>query len=276
MTDNINRVRVATAITDLIYDKLRFLSGYDKEDSPEYEELLTKVKRCIMIENKEYDNLSNEELLECMIAIEKNKYTHPSLVRHYSKLKYVLQVREGNATDQGNLLNDVISTKLLVDVLKKLDYKVKSLTDNEEISEEDLGILIIFHKVHKFSYLTSNNFIESLAIKNDFDIESIPRLSFSRIEDRFGIKFLDKAKELFLSYATDSIDELLKMNTEDIHARAYTTLFELSRIECVLEYLDYKTTEALQKYVDYNKNYKDDEVLTTVKRLIRKRKEELS
>ena len=76
-----------------------------------------------------------------------------------------------------------------------------------------------------------------------------------------------------IKYATNSIDEMLKTETNDKHAKAYNMMFELSRIECVLNYMDFNSANTLKEYVDYN--YPNNEIISTVKRLIKKRKEEL-
>ena len=274
MTDTINKARTATLVNDMFYDRLRYLSGEGKEDSQEYKEILAKLKKSVKVENDEYQKLTNEELLTCLIALENNSYHNSSIARHYSKLNHELQIREGNQVLNDNLLNDVISTKLLIDVLKRLDLKIERITNDMEFSEEDITILNIFHRVHKFSYLFSNNYIESLALEYNFDIYKMPKLFFSDIEMDYNIEFYKNSKPLFLKYATDSIDELLKIDADDEYARAYLTLFELSRIECVINYLDINTTKELQKYVDYH--YKDSDIVKDIKRLIKKRKEELS
>ncbi len=274
MSDNINNVRIASYVNDMFYDRLRYLSGEDKEDSREFKDIITKLKKSVKVENNEYKKLTNEELLNCLIDIENNKYINPSLLRHFSKLNHELQIREGNPVLNDDLLNDVISTKLLIDVIKRLDLKIQNISNDPEFSEEDVHILNILHRVHKFSYLFSNNYIESLALKHNFDIEKIPRLFFSDIETRYNIEFYKNANPLFLKYATDSIDELLRIDESDEYARAYLTLFEMSRIECIINLLDINTAKELQKYIDYN--YIETDILKDIKKLIRKRKEELS
>ena len=75
-----------------------------------------------------------------------------------------------------------------------------------------------------------------------------------------------------MKYIRDSIEELNNINEEDVYLNKYTEIFETSRIEIMLPYLN---KDGLMKLSLYLNNLKiNNNTITSVKKLLIKRKEE--
>ena len=103
----------------------------------------------------------------------------------------------------------------------------------------------------------------------------IPTIYFNEIEEKFEMNFVTQSKQIFLNYAKDSIQEIANFKNDNGYLTAYASLFELSRTEVILEYLDYDNVKNLLAFLDYNYESDNNEMLNTAKILIKKRKEEL-
>ena len=273
MNDEMIKIIVASIIVDTYYDKLRYLNGINMEDTDESKEIIDKIKHCVKVENKEYRLLNTDNLLNILVAIEKDEINNLSLPRIYSKLTYEARMRENSPAYNGILLSDAITTKLLIDILKTVEYKLIRFSNNG-MEEDTLNMLKLYHNIHKYSYLTSNNYIESLALKQDFQVKKMPTLYFTDMEDNYSVNFIEQSKGIFLNQATNSIDDFLTLKMDDEHAYAYSILFGLAKIQTIFNYLGYQEMNRLQNYID--DNFKNSERKNTVKSLIKKRKEELN
>ena len=281
MNENIVRTQIATLFVDLFYDKLRYMAANGMEGTPEYNIFINKVKHCVDVENDEYNSLSDEELLRWLVEFDSNSdELTSSLIRQRSKLQHQFSLRSGSNAKNYILLSDVISTKLLIDVAKLIDYKITNLEVDDNASEEDIAILNIHNKAHQFSYFTANDFMEELAIKYHFDIHELPRLSFEEIEEEFGMTFLPYVGQIFLQCATGSVDELFSLTMDDKYSYVYAMIFQLSRIETIINYLDLNGLNELSKHFNMrlyeNNNQMFSMINQNIKKLIRKRKEELN
>ena len=140
---------------------------------------------------------------------------------------------------------------------------------------EDINMLQFYHHINKYNYLSSNNYIESLALRYDFDIKKIPSLYFTDIESKFDVEFISNLQPIFLEYAKDSIEELTTLDIDDRYLQIYISLFELMRVKIVIDNLEYDNVKKLLDYLDSQYDDNDDIALASAKSLIKKRKREL-
>ena len=271
MDNKLHFAYLASAVIETYYIKLRELSYQFEEDTPEYEAIVNKLKKAVYGESEMYDELTNAEIQEAIKYFDTFGIKNVTEARMCSKLNQ--NNRKRHNTIQNIELGNVITSKIIIDVLKRTTIKILKLKDRN-LPDDDIECLLLYNDLYKYNYLTGNDYIEKLAIDCKYDILSLPNISFEDIESKFKIEFIRQSAALTLNYIRDSIKELLNIKTDDENLRIYMTLFEISRIETMLPYLDKKTLISLSSYLSsLNEN---NEALRKIKELVNKRKEELS
>ena len=275
MNDNISKIKLSSMIVELYYDKIRKMLCAKLDDESEFNDLFNKLKRCVKIENEEYHNLSEKDLRTIFYDLMKNGVNSGIDARIANKIVSEKKLRENYKTKNGFMLSDAITSKVLIDILKRMEKNIERIKNEDILSYEEMYMLEAYNAAHKLNYFSSNNYIEFIALKYSFDINKIPLIYFDEIEEEFGMTFLDESKEVFLKYAKDSVKEIASIKSGDLYYMTYNALFNLSRTEVILEYLDYNNVKKLLNFLDNNYNTDNNEVLGIAKQLIRKRKEEL-
>ena len=270
------KINIASLIISLIYDKIIKYDLIDMGDSLECQEYIDKLSQCIKVEQDLYRHATKEDVSTYFNLIKGiRRFDSTKDSRIYNRMNDKKRMNEKQHMVDTVLLSSIISSKLIIDVIKGVDYKINNLKTNDEVDNYDIYILKLYNKRMKYHYLGSNDFIESLAIKYNFNINEIPSYDFKAIEDRCGFKFLDAIKSILLNYVMDSIRELADLKIDDKYLLLYTSLFEISRVEAILPYLD---EEAIDKvilmYTNYKYSYDSNSALRKVKKIIYKRKEE--
>lgn len=272
MDDNLLSVRMISMIALSYYEKLINLTNNYMEDSYEYDEIIEKLKEMIMLENKEYNSISIDVINNYFSNLDFNKINTSLEERMFNKLSWRKKVLDGETkTDDMAILSDVIDSKILIDTLKLVNIKINAIDEDNDM----LTVLREYHRNSKYTYLSSNNYLELLSIAYNFDIDKIPSINFSDIEKLYGINFVNSSGKIFYYYIIDGMNYLATINHNDKALEAYLSLMELSRIEVLLKYIDKDMLISIMEV--YNKEYsiyKDNAALINVKRLIRKRKEE--
>ena len=269
MNNNIISVKIASTIVSCYYKRLMDLAANNLEGTEEQKEIISKLKKAINGENNIYEDLTKEDYDEIIKYYQDHELENSMDARIYLKIRNYQRQNTGHDIniDNGILLSSAITTKLLIDVLKTVNRKIDNLQD------QDREIIKIYSNIMKYTYLSSNSYIERIALENNFNIEEIPVINFYLIEKVSNVKFMDYAQDLFIEYITDSIEELNNIASEDEYLNKYTEILELSRIEVILPYLN---KESLMKLSLYLHNLQiNNSSITKVKRIIDKRKEEL-
>ena len=272
MSNELTQVGLASMIVELFYVTLRELSFEDKEDTEEFRSIVLKLRSIIPNENKIYSELSNEDIVFALNSFIKTETDNLVKQRIYSRIKDLYRKRTNTTTVTE--LGNIISTKILIDVLKELNRKLYGLIDSN-LETEEQERLLSYANVYKYNYLTANPFIEDLALKANFNIEALPDIKFDEVEKSFQLKFVEKSTELFLSYVKDSIKELISAESRDEYLNVHVTLFEISRVEVMLPYLTKSNLEDLSHFIETLEYKNKDVAIRNIKKLIKKRKEEL-
>ena len=268
MNNNIISVKIASTIVSCYYKRLMNLAANDMENTEEYNDTLYKLKKAIKGEKNIYEGLTKEDYDELINYYQDHELENSMDARIYTKIRNYQRLNMPNAVvfDGDILLSSAITTKVLIDVLKLTNKRIDNLDDY------DKDIIKIYYKIMKYTYLSSNNYIERLALENNFSIEKIPVINFYMIEKVSKVKFMDYAQDLFMQYIKDSIEELNNINEDDEYLNKYTEIFETSRIEVMLPYLN---KDSLVKMALYLNDLKiNNNTITKVKKLLIKRKEE--
>ena len=277
-----NKYKRGFIISSLIisyYNKLKMYAVNDMEDGLEYVNVLDRIRELISVEDDEYRKLDIFEVSSYISSFD-NHEEGLANERYYNKLINQIKVLEEEneyVIDKDVLLSTVIDSKIIIDTYKLVCERMDNFTNNNYEYDSDIENLVNYHKISKFYYLTSNNYIEKLALKYNFDIAKIPTLSFKYIQDEFKVNFLNNAHSTFSYYIIDSMKYLENINTNEGILNTYLSLFEISRIEVLLSYLNMKEVNAIMNiWNSYYGNKNNNDALVNVKKIIRKRKEELN
>lgn len=272
--NNTNTAWLATYILVTNYNKLLELLYTSQEDTPEFKELLDKIKKCVDVENETYSKLSQEFITSTLDSIHEDQELDPYMIRYYNKLVEQKRINRKDPCINNILLSDVISTKISIDLLKILEETMKKLEDNDSISERDLAFLRIHHINSKFQYFTSNNFFEQYALEYNFDIDEMPPIDFKEIEQIYGIDFTKTMSKTLADYIIGSMQEIKELKDEDKYYISYKGLLELARVEAMLPYLDIETIKDIESR--YEAVIDENITVRQMKKKIKQKKEELN
>lgn len=271
MDNKLHFAYLSSAVIETYYIKLRELSYQNEEDSQEYEDTINKLKKATQGENEIYRELTDEDIDSAIKYFNENKPKNVTEVRMRSKLNRVYRSR--HVSEYENTLGNIITSKIVIDVFKRLTYKILKLKSSE-LSEETIETLLLYNDIYKYNYLNGTDHIERIALEYKFDILSMPNIKFTEIEETFQIEFLKKSAEINFNYIKDSIEELLNIKTEDKYLELYITLLELSRVETMLPYLNKDMLIKLSDYLNNLNLRENNDILKKIRRIVDKRKEE--
>lgn len=275
MNNNILNIKLMSQFITAYYQKLIKLTLNGMTESDEYQETIDKIKYMAQEENSIYKKLTPKEIKAIVEYFNQNEVQNDTDARIYTRTNDQNRLNDKNNINIDNQvpLSAVISSKIIIDVLKIVNTKILDLEITDDITEEDIIMLNAYNSVYKYKYLTANSFIEQLSLDNNFDIEEIPTINLYNIEKELNIEIISKAQNTFFNYIFSSIKELINLVSNDRHLYLYASLFELSRIEVMLPYLNKENLTKLSLHLS-NLNINSNSIIK-VKKLINKRKEEL-
>lgn len=272
MDIELQKAHIASTIIESYYNKLREMTFLNDEENPEYNSIINKLKKAVIGEEQIYDEISDDKIINMINYLNKKEKKNNAELRMYSRLNHAYHKHHNK---EFNIeLSNIITSKIIIDVLKMVTLKIIKLSENN-ISEEFIEALLTYHHIYKYTYLTSNSFIEKLSLQYEFDILGLPNIEFSEVEKAFSTKFIEESGNITLEYIKSSIQELLSIRTEDKTLETYITLFEVSRIEVMLPYLSKNMLEKLSIYLNSLNISNDNTAFKKIKKIINKRKEEL-
>lgn len=272
MDNNLHFAYIASLLIETYYIKLRELSYQNQEDSPEYEEIINILKKAIQGENEIYNELTIVEINNAINYYNQNKPKNVTEVRMRGQLRQTL--RKSHNTEFNINLGNIITSKIIIDVLKRTLFKILKLKELNA-PEEDIEALLLYNDIYKYNYLTGNEYIEKLALEYKFDILSLPNIKFDDIESKFETQFIKNSTNIAFEYIKDSIYELVNFKSNDKYLSIYINLFEVSRVEVMLPYLTKDSLVRLSNYLNHLHPNENNDALNKIKRLVAKRKEEL-
>lgn len=276
MSEEMLKCRVISATICAMYNKLTRLSTQNRDDSKEYKETISLLKKIIPIEIEQYKELTDEEANSWYERLSKIEIKPQIEDRIHNRLKEQIAIREGHAIHDGILLATAITGKIMIDVFKDLYHEVIELFFNEELEKEEFDMMLTLFKTFKFNYLSVSNYLELKCLQCDFDLDRIKSESFRDIENRYRTNFVENSRNIFFNYVVEAIKEIKDMNYDNAYLTGFLSMFEVSRVKVMLKYLDRESLHMISDYYNNGKfNYQENVALVKVKKLIDDRKREL-
>ena len=155
-------------------------------------------------------------------------------------------------------------------------YIDKMLENTDGIDDESSMEFFKYWTLSKFLKLSKNNYIEKLAIKNDFDPYRIPIMSVDDIRDKFGEETFIKIEDKFVTTIVGELKALSELSQANICplVRTYMALTSLANIEVRLDFLSLEALIALKMHFrELYGDSKDVQMLHAKKLLLKKEEE---
>lgn len=247
MREYINGLGISVQICKL-YEMLIYLTIENKclNTSSDYKKCIDKLKELIQEEDIVYDKLNEDQLDTYFKNILDDLSEWDNVKkRYYLKLKERIDLLDiSNYSDYPFTLNTVIFGKILLETLLKL----------ENILKKDNSSLYSYHSTIKYGLMSSNDFLEKLALDFNYDLQSIPNITFDKIKNNFNYNnnFYNNLNNLLYLDTIDVIDMILNSNNDLNIENIYNNLFNISRLEVLIKYLD---NNSLKKINNYLRNY---------------------
>ena len=239
-----------------LYEKLIYLELIDKTNSDEYIDTVNELDMLVQNETDIYDKLDIFDLNKYYSEI-KNDTNDLDIVknRYYLKLKERIDSLDNvYFCDYPFTLDTAIYGKILLDSLVKIEEQFKCI-DTDNSVDNSVFDLHSFHKTYKYTLISSNDFLERLAINFNFNLLDVPMVSFDKIKDNFGCgnDFNNKLNFKLYLLAIDIINVLINnANNLDI-SYLYSNLLYISQLEVIISYMDKSLLERLILYCDSKK-----------------------
>lgn len=245
-----------------IYEELIYLSFSNNEMTSEYNDNILKLKELIEEETTIYDKLEYEDICEYFDKFSVNDVRNFDAVksRYYYKLKERKNLYEDNVVSLYPFsLNSAIVGKILLETLvsiEKLLISLDTVDENNVMDNNSIYNLYSFHKTHKYTLIASNDFLERLIIDFNFNLLSIPNISFDKIKDNFECSdtFYKYLNEVLLIMGKEIIDNLISNNSNNTRINdIYANLFNISQLKVIISYLN---KQSLYELINYCNNLK--------------------
>ena len=277
MQENIIGSRIASFIVLSRYNKIMDLSLGNMEDSDIFKEEMAELKRLFLAEFKEYNRITSDEAEMYFKNMNEAKIRNLLDMREYKKIRERKRILDGNLQANGYLISSIIAGKIYIDSIKDVNDTIKRLRIEGKIDDDDLYMLNLYLQKYKYHYLSSNNFVETIAIEKEFNLDNIECISFEDIENTFGITFIDNSQYIFYDFVSETIKELVNLQSDDANEIAFLSMLYVGKVKSLLPYLDYNSLTKLSYQLNDNSyKYERNSALVKVKKLIIKRQIEES
>ena len=276
MNNTLLNIGLSSLVVTAAYNKLYQMSYMNQEDSEEYKEEITKLKKYIQVENEYYHELTDNDIATYFQLIaNKTKFDNVADARIYSRMNEIKKQKENSPAIAP--LSMTIASKVLIDVLKIVNKRINAIEANDDIDDTDITMLEIHTKRFNYHYLSANSFIEQMALECNFDINEIPTIEYTDIEKQYNVSLVKHIQKEFSDYIIGSLNELANLKSDDKYIRIYLSIFEAARVEAMLPYLNLESLDKVLSYINtHSTKYDSNGALRKVRKLIIKRKEEFN
>lgn len=235
-----------------LYEELVCLTICNSEHTDEYYKNIELLRKYIEDETNTYDKLSYDDIDIYFTRIREEDTSLFDSVksRYYSKLKERKDIFDDNVLyEYPFTLDTAISGKILLEALVKVEKQFLD-KDGNVIQDEVIYDLYSYHKAHRFTLLSSNDFLERLAVDFDFNICEIPNISFDKIKSNFKCdnSFNNSLNKTLYLMGIEIINTLINDNNERDVYNVYSNMLYLSELEVILNYLDKLYLDRLVNY----------------------------
>jgi len=233
------------------YQKLMSMVFNKQENTNEYLECVDEIKTLIEDETETYDRLDVIELDEYFKRISEEDTSNFDEVksRYYLKLKERIDLLENDSLyEYPFTLNTAIFGKILLESLLNVELQFKDM--NKRNNNGSISSLYSFHKTYKYTLISSNDFLERLAVDFNFNLDSIPKISFDKIKDNFDCDntFYNYLNKTLYLMAIDTINTLIRDNVNIGVSHLYSEVLFISQLKVICSYIDYNAYKKLVEY----------------------------
>ena len=245
------------------YQKLISMILHDEENTLEYFNCIEEIKTLVEDETDTYDKLDILDLDKYFNRISEEDVSNFDDVksRYYLKLKERIDLLDSDMLyEYPFTLNTAIFGKILLDSLLDVEKHFLEIENNDKITDDNLLYkLFSFHKTYKYTLISSNDFLERLAVDFNFNLNLIPNISFDKIKENFGCDktFYSYLNKTLYLMAIDTISTLMNDNGSVKISHLYSDLLFISQLRVICSYLDSNTYKKLMSYYELN-NVKDN------------------
>ena len=277
MTENMINAASISRIISESYEKI--IRNDCEEDSDEFLEEIENIKRNIPEEVATYQKLSIDEVADfAKILVDTLKLRAPSLtdIRVKQKLNERREFIINDENLDAYLIRRLFDSKLTIEALKIADQRIKNLESELSIDEleSDYIRLVINVGQQKYIHLTSNRYLEDIALNHNFSLEDLPDIPIEKIEELHKKNYLGNLKPLIFTTLFTEMGNLITINCPEPIYNTANAVYHIAKIEALLNYCDKKLLEELLTRFE-NKYPQNNELTEQAKKLIRRRKESL-
>jgi len=257
-------------LASLLYSK-----DYDKY-TEEIKVILSNLKKLIKKESDKYNTINLDDIMFYTSELKKIPMIWHDLVdfRICYRLACVYDRSREYTINLIDLLpeyeiefelgiRDVINSKIEIDTYKMISRKLKKLILNDDKSKEFRDKLINLNNQYVILKLCMRELEEIILLKSNFDIDKMPDIDLSIIEDKLSVKMGENVKirnivkDKIYNDVISLIDRIkvIILDENDISS-IYNNLFLIVHLEILLDYLDINKLNDIQLYCNniYTKN----------------------
>ena len=154
-----------------------------------------------------------------------------------------------NVSDYPFTIDTVIYGKILLDALVKVDKQLLD-KDDSTVQNDFIYDLYSYHKAHKFTLLSTNDFLERIAVDFNFNLSDMPSISFDRIKNNFrlGNNFNKYLNKILYIIGIETINNLVNSKYSFDVNSIYTNMLYIAELEVIISYLDKLYLDKLNVY----------------------------
>ena len=274
MPEELKKVILLSEEITMQYVKLTGLMIDEETDTEEFEDTLTKIKELLDEEQEVYSKINLDTIegyFKVYNLLEDTPIENRVLERLKERKNVILDVPRIN---DYTTIGSVIGAKIVIDTIILMEKRINSLV-KENSTDEGVNLIKMYHKSALFAHLTNSTYIEKRSLEYDFDVESMPPISFEEINKQFDANIPNDIQNTIIKHILEDLISLNDINLPDRFVATYIALFELSRIETMLEYLNKNSLNTMYRIFQSQFNNSKTEPMLMAKELIRKRKDSI-
>ena len=245
-----------------LYEELIYLTLSDNDDGLEYLEKVEKLQDLIDDETEVYDKLDWDSVCTYYDRISSENADEFDAI----KSRYYLKIRERYNLGMPFTLDTAIVGKILLEALVETErqilehYKYEKGNSNEN-KLDDVEDLYVYHSTNKYSLISSNDFIERIAVNFSFNLLSMPKISFDKIKNNFDCddSFNEKLNMKLYLLAVSIINTLIESRESYLVNEIYASILNMSQLRIIISYMSEEYLLKLSEYCNSNNiyNYKN-------------------
>lgn len=276
------------------YNRLFEMINENKQDSDEFNNILDIISRLTVIEIKQYDKLTMDEIKCIWSEFEQIPSSKLSLcdIRVINKLHISYDkltkncIRNNNLfefLDENELLSiaDIVNSKIMIDSFKLMLKKISELECNSDYEKKLKKEFLLYIMQHALFKLSIGYASEKLSLKNGYNISKIESVDLNQIEDQIFDATGNKpdlivfARDNIFADFMDFLNLLENANfdTDDLE-NIYDNLYFITYMEVIIKYLNKEQLAFVSSYIN-GINFNNKLIANNIRRLVKTEQDEV-